>query len=116
MKKYQIVLVKFPFDDLSQSKVRPALCLTQPVGKRRYIIVAFISSRVPSVLESYDVLIDDQHQNFSETELHSSSVIQLQRVISVPEDLILRDLGVLPESLHELVAAKWLAMFNSSTT
>jgi mRNA interferase MazF len=106
MKKYQIVLVNFPFDDLSQSKVRPALCLTQPLGKRKHIIVAFISSRVPSVLEPHEILLDSSHEYFGETELHASSIIELQRVLSVPEDLILRDLGVLPESLHKIVTTK----------
>lgn len=27
-----IVLVPFPFDDLSAAKLRPAVCLTEPVG------------------------------------------------------------------------------------
>lgn len=28
----KVVLVRFPFDDLSATKVRPALCLTEPIG------------------------------------------------------------------------------------
>jgi hypothetical protein len=33
--KYKVVLVPFPFDDLSSSKVRPAVCLTDPIGPHR---------------------------------------------------------------------------------
>ncbi|PZO14654.1 MAG: hypothetical protein DCF25_14660 [Leptolyngbya foveolarum] len=30
--KDKVVLIQFPFDDLSFSKVRPAYCLTNPIG------------------------------------------------------------------------------------
>jgi len=30
MTKGKVVLVPFPFDDLSTAKVRPAVCLTEP--------------------------------------------------------------------------------------
>ena len=32
MTKGKIVFVPFPFDDLSSTKVRPAVCLTNPIG------------------------------------------------------------------------------------
>ena len=32
--KGNVVLVPFPFDDLSTTKVRPAVCLTSPVSQR----------------------------------------------------------------------------------
>jgi hypothetical protein len=32
MTKGKVVLVPFPFDDLSTTKVRPAVCLTEPIG------------------------------------------------------------------------------------
>lgn len=41
--KNKIVLVPFPFDDFTASKVRPALCLTNITGKHRHIIIAFIT-------------------------------------------------------------------------
>jgi mRNA interferase MazF len=28
----RVVLIPFPFDDLSGAKVRPAVCLTEPIG------------------------------------------------------------------------------------
>ena len=46
MMKGKIVLVPFPFDDHSTSKVRPAVYLTDPVGPHRHVIMAFISSRM----------------------------------------------------------------------
>lgn len=32
MTKGKVVLVPFPFDDLMMAKVRPAVCLTEPIG------------------------------------------------------------------------------------
>jgi len=43
----KVVLVPFPFDDLSTTKVRPAVCLTYPISPHRHVIMAFICSRMP---------------------------------------------------------------------
>jgi mRNA interferase MazF len=39
MQKHKVVLVPFPFDDLSKTKIRPAVCLTDPVGLYKYVIL-----------------------------------------------------------------------------
>ena len=41
------MLVPFPFDDLSTSKVRRAVCLTNPFGPYRHVVLAFVTSRLP---------------------------------------------------------------------
>lgn len=38
----KVVLIPFPFDDFSGTKVRPAVCLTDPIGTHRHVILAFI--------------------------------------------------------------------------
>jgi mRNA interferase MazF len=110
MTRYKIVLVRFPFDDLSSTKVRPALCLTEALGARGHVIVAFITSQIPSDLDATDFVIDDKHLDFTQTGLRMTSVVRLQRVLSVPEDLILRELGTLPEAMQLQVRAKLSAM------
>jgi mRNA interferase MazF len=52
MIKHSVVLVPFPFDDFSATKVRPALCLTGEIGRFGHVIIAFISSRMPDDLHS----------------------------------------------------------------
>jgi len=56
MTKGKVVLVPFPFDDLSDAKVRPAVCLTDPVGSHRHVILAFITSRIPADLMETDIV------------------------------------------------------------
>jgi mRNA interferase MazF len=51
MIKYSVVLVPFPFDDFSATKVRPALCLTDSIREFDHIVIGFISSKVSEVLE-----------------------------------------------------------------
>lgn len=52
MTKGKIVLVPFPFDDFSGTKVRPAICWTDEIGFYNHVIVAFVSSQVPTSLEA----------------------------------------------------------------
>jgi mRNA interferase MazF len=49
MMKGKVVLVPFPLDDLSTCKVRPAVCLTYPVGPHRHVIMALISSQTQPI-------------------------------------------------------------------
>ena len=44
MVEFKIVLVPFPFDDFSVTKVRPAICLTNEISSYNHIIIAFITS------------------------------------------------------------------------
>ena len=61
MIKGKVVLVPFPFDDLSRTKVRPAVCLTDPIGRYRHVIAAFVTSRIPAELLATDLVLDSSH-------------------------------------------------------
>lgn len=100
MTKYKVVLVPFPFDDLSSSKVRPAVCLTNPIGPHRHVILAFITSRVTLDPLATDLIIDLNDPDFSETGLRVSSTLQLHRLMTATTALIKRDLGQLPLRLQ----------------
>jgi len=54
--KGKIVLVPFPFTDLTAAKLRPALVIHE--GDRD-VVTAFISSKIPSKLYAVDILIKD---------------------------------------------------------
>lgn len=67
--KGKVVLVPFPFDDLTKTKVRPAICLTDPVGVHRHVVVAFVTSRTPNPLLPTDIVLDPRHPDFASTGL-----------------------------------------------
>jgi len=98
--KGKIVLVSFPFDDFSATKVRPAVCLTNPIGLHRHVVLAFISSRIPTELLETDMLLDSMQTDFALTGLRVSSTLRLHRLMTVTTSLIQRELGELSPKLQ----------------
>ena len=111
MTKGKIVLVPFPFDDLTAGKVRPALCLTNPLGSHRHVIVAFISSQVPTTISATDIVLDSRQKDFTATGLRVPSVLRLHRLVTLASALIRRELGRLSPDLQRDVDRKLAALF-----
>lgn len=112
MNKNDIVLMPFPFDDLSSGKLRPALCLTAEMGTLRHVIMAYITSRVPSDLRPSDVVVADSHPDFGETGLDTTSTVCLHRLLTVRASVIVHHLGALPAAFHAEVEAKVKQLFD----
>ena|SRR3989338_1718677 len=90
-KKGKIVLIPFPFTDLSASKVRPAViisCFLQGED----IIVAFISS-VKNRIQKTDIILNSQDKNFSKTGLKADSVIKIGKIATLDKKIILGEMG-----------------------
>lgn len=92
--KGKIVLVPFPFTDLTAAKLRPALVIYE--GEED-VVVAFISSKAPSELSAVDVLIAKGNSGFKESGLKLDSVIKLDKIATVLKDLVVGELGELGE-------------------
>jgi len=91
--KHKIVLVPFPFDDLSTTKVRPAVCLTDEVLPYGHVVLAFVTSRVSDEAGSSDLIIDTADKGFAGTGLKVASTIRLHRLMTVTVSIIRRELG-----------------------
>ena len=98
--KGKIVLVPFPFTDLTAAKLRPALVIYE--GEKD-VVLAFLSSKVPSELSDADVLVTKNH---TEAGLKVDSVIKLDKIATVLKDLIVGELGELDKDLKEEVNQK----------
>ena len=112
MNRFDIVLVPFPFDDLSGSKLRPALCLTDPISTYNHTIIAFITSQVAKATERSDVSFLSQEPDFEATGLKVSSAIRLHRLTTIPTWLIQRKLGTLPDSAVAVVEQRLRSLFS----
>ena len=110
--KHDIVLMPFPFDDLSSGKLRPALCLTAEIGTLRHVIMAYVTSRVSPDLKPSDVVVADSHPDFAETGLDETSTVRLHRLITVRASVIVHHLGSLPVAFHAEVETKIKALFD----
>ena len=89
----KVVLVPFPFDDLRATKVRPAVCLTDPAGPHRHVIMAFISSRTPADLLETDLILNSGQADFAMTGLRVTSTLRLHRLMTVTTVLVRRELS-----------------------
>jgi mRNA interferase MazF len=99
-----IILVPFPFTDLSGQKVRPALILSpNPVGND--ILLAFISSVIPAAPEATDYVLDTTHSAFLQTGLKAASVFRMGKLATLHRSLILRRLGSTTPDLQEALDA-----------
>jgi len=104
--------VPFPFDDLSAAKLRPAVCLTEPIGPNRHVVVAFITSREMSDLLLTDIALPVNHPRFQTTGLRVNSVLRLHRLITLSTKIIQRELGRLSPNLEREPAEKLSMLFS----
>lgn len=109
--KYKIVLVPFPFDDLSGAKPRPALCLTNKIGIFNHVVIAQISSQTAKANEASDLLITTVDSNFTQTGLKVDSAIRLHRLVTIPSSLVRSQLGSLPTNFQSDVESKLKNLF-----
>ena len=112
----KVVLIPFPFDDLSTTKVRPAVCLTDPIGLYRHVILAFISSQIPTELLETDIVLDSEQADFEITGLRVTSILRLHRLMTVTTTLIKRELGVLPLQIQDDIAERLQNLFGLTVT
>lgn len=101
--KGKVVLIQFPFDDLSSSKVRPAYCLTNPIGAYQHVIFALITSRVEKFSSETDIRIDSSSADFSVSGLIKPSLIRLDHLMTLRRSMIRRELGSLSLSTQATI-------------
>jgi mRNA interferase MazF len=94
MIKHKIVLVPFPFDDLSATKVLPAVCLTDEIRPYGHVVLAFITSQVSDPAAT-DLIIRENDADFAVTGLKVSSAVRLHRLMTISKSVVKRQLGQL---------------------
>ena len=112
MTRYKVVLIPFPFDDLSSSKVRPVVCLTDPIGPHRHVVLAFITSSVPTAPLATDLILGSDDADFSATGLRVSSTLQLHRLMTATTTIIRRELGSLSPRMQSQVNDRLRTLFD----
>ncbi len=75
-----VVLVRFPFTDLTTTKLRPAVVLAT---RGDDLTIAGIFSSFPQPSQQTWIVLNSQDRNFSETGLKTTSVIKAERIAVV---------------------------------
>ena len=112
MTKGKIFLVPFPYDDLSTNKLRPVACLTNPIGARRHVILAYITSRILTNLLETDIVLDASHPDFTATGLNRPSTLRLHQLMTVSTVVIQREMGELSLNTQAQIAEKLCNLFS----
>jgi mRNA interferase MazF len=105
LKKGDIVLVPFPFTDLSTTKLRPAVVLWVDLSGID-ITVCFISSQNVNNINAEEFLIDKKHPEFTKTGLKVTSKVRVSRIVTIERNLITRKLGKLDINLLQNLDAR----------
>jgi mRNA interferase MazF len=91
----EIYLANFPFGGSAGMKLRPVLLLTGPVGEVPEVLVAYISSIIPSTLLPTDIVLDPANAEHASTNLKAKSVLRLHKLATIHGRSIVRRLGSL---------------------
>jgi mRNA interferase MazF len=90
--KGDIILVPFPFTDLSENKLRPAVVLWV---EDQDVTLCFISSQAIDRITKNEFVILTSDLEFTETGLKSASKVRVARIAALERSLLKRRLGQL---------------------
>lgn len=91
--KWKIVLAPYPFDDFSDVKPRPILCLTDPIGENFHVVGAFITMRTNFEEQAFDISFDFRQAPWQVTGLRVESTLRLHRLTTFDASIARRSLG-----------------------
>lgn len=95
VKRGSVVLIRYPFTDLTGAKVRPALVLTPDRLLLRMddVLCLFITAVMPDDLLPTDFVLEPGHPSFPPTGLKRRSVFRMHKLALLHKALVLRVLG-----------------------
>ena len=110
LKKGDIVLVPFPFTDLSTSKLRPALVLYTNQSNQDTTL-CFISSQGIATVQDDEFILDITDPEFNQTGLKTVSKVRITRIVTLESQLISRKLGQITIEQIEQLNKKMIQAF-----
>ena len=86
-----IVLIPFPFSELTNVKLRPAVVISETKDKYRDLILSAISSQVPESISLAEIIIRPDSLNG----LRTISVIKVDRIFTLKTEKVVATIGKL---------------------
>ena len=101
LQRGDIVLVPFPFTDLTAEKLRPAVIVSTDPQKTD-VTIAFISSvGSPEELSATDYLLRQDNPDFARTGLKKVSTLRMRKLLTIERSKIIRRLGRASPAIQE---------------
>ncbi|MGH7597720.1 MAG: type II toxin-antitoxin system PemK/MazF family toxin [bacterium] len=107
MNSGDIILIDFPFTVPTQSKVRPAVVITETRDKYNNLVVCAISSVLPPAITGREILISKNDPAFSATGLRADSVIKIDRIATLRQSDVITKLGHCEPALWDEIRNKF---------
>lgn len=105
----KIVLIPFPFTDLTSSKLRPALIVSKKVDSKGDVIVSFLTTKKPDT--GFFFQISHDLKGFANSGLKTNSYLRLDKIATLNRGLILGELGFLSKLILVKIKPKFYAVF-----
>lgn len=102
----KIILTRFPFTDLSSTKRRPAVVLTNRKSSSPDVIVAFISSVIPTNMEDTDFVLELNHPDFALTGLRKRSIFKMDKLATLDVNIFTGELGEVSDMIFKELKIK----------
>ncbi|MDP4038977.1 MAG: type II toxin-antitoxin system PemK/MazF family toxin [Candidatus Pacearchaeota archaeon] len=98
-KQGEIVIVPFPFSDLSSIKQRPVLILSKNADNERAedVITCGITSNIKN--SKYSVLIENK--NLIEGKIPKPSRVKLDKIFTISQDIVKKKIGRISKETFE---------------
>jgi len=109
LRRDDVVLVTFPFTDLSSRTLRPALIVSRPLGED--VILAFITSRAGVDVAPAEVVLAPRDAEFDGTGLKAASRVRLNKIATLHRALVRRRLGRIGPRTRRAVARSLRRVF-----
>ena len=106
-----IVLVPFPFTDLTSTKVRPALIVSRTSSTSPDLMLSFITSQVARKESSGIFTLRSDEDGFAETGLKVDSSFRFDKIATLSKTLILGELGYAKQEVLRKMASSFTEAF-----
>jgi len=111
MTPFDIVLVPFPFSDLTTVKRRPCLvlCALHPKGLIAHYVVSMMTSSLKRISFPYDVVLQD----WKKAGLPKKTIVRLAKLVTLDSSLARKRIGRISPGDKHRVQASFARMFSS---
>ena len=106
-----IVLIPFPFTDLTSAKVRPALIISKTHKNSEDISICFISSKRPQKITDGQFLFKTTDVHFKQSGLKTDSVVRFDKIATLNKKLALGEIGSLHTKTLKALQKPFLEVF-----
>lgn len=114
MTPFDVVLVPFPFSDLSAVKMRPCLilCVLRPKGLVPHYVVSMMTSSMARIPFPQDVILEE----WKKAGLPKKTIVRLAKLVTLDASLIRRKIGRITSNDRRLVQASFKQLFSAMIT